>query len=526
MKKITFYTLYVLFSLQLSGQIVQNLLPDFSKSEVDKCNSSINATIDRNCCDDTTNTELTSSSVSYSKPVSNFNQKIGEYSLAIMGSSVPNGQGADSGKGYAQLFADHLAQNSNNIWKTVNISVPGNNTTDVLNRWDNDLLNANTRYVFYGLSLGNEGIHEKGQIAFDSYRDNMQLLIKKSRQAGKIPLIGNNYPRADFNEADYNFLKKMNLLIQQWDVPSVNFLGAIDNGSGNWVTTYQAGNAHPNTSGHAEMYYAIVPSLMDALANGKPQPIKNGNTTYSFLKSDKVKRIAWTPENILHSFTLSFECKTTSTGVLASLTNKNRLTAKLKIGSDGKLVYETQSTSDKLISLYPLNDGKWHQVSLTHYHASGRTFLYLDGVKITNTTIEEKLIPVRFYLNDFTETADADFRELFFHRSAMNDEEISALHAGKMLKSSLEIYAPLNGNTATEKQALQNFAQSINSLVVEEQNCTSPDKLTSNLSCSKYQHQMTCGSDNLHLIQNSSENESPDYERINGNLPGSILIKN
>ncbi|MDR0547690.1 MAG: SusF/SusE family outer membrane protein, partial [Dysgonamonadaceae bacterium] len=182
-------------------------------------------------------------------------QSINDYSLAIMGSSVPSGSGADAGKGYAQLAQQYLENDAVRSWNVSNISIGGNNTTDVINRWDNDFLPSCSRYIYYGLSLGNEGIHERGQTAFDSYRDNMQLLINRARDAGKLPLMGNNYPRGDFNATDYAFVKQLNLLIHEWDVPSVNLLGAIDNGAGQWADGYIADNSHPNTAGHAEMFY-------------------------------------------------------------------------------------------------------------------------------------------------------------------------------------------------------------------------------------------------------------------------------
>ena len=88
-----------------------------------------------------TATATSSGTLFNSKTITISNQNIPEYSLAVMGSSVPWGQGADPGKGYAQLFAQNLSTNAVNSWKTVNISIPGNNTTDVLNRWDNDFQN-------------------------------------------------------------------------------------------------------------------------------------------------------------------------------------------------------------------------------------------------------------------------------------------------------------------------------------------------------------------------------------------------
>jgi len=406
--------------------------------------------------------------ISDSKEITISNQVSNDYSLTIMGSSTPAGTGAAPGKGYADLLAQWLSQNAEYTWTTKNISIGGDNTTRIINRWESDLLPACSRYVYYGLTLGNEGIQETGQTAFNSYRDNMLLLIERTREVGKVPVMGNTYMRGDFNETDYNYTKQLDLLIHQWDVPSVNLLGALDDGNGRWALGYQADGWHPNTEGHAEMFYVIVPSLFDALADGKPQP-KRVDNTFILLKKDDEKQITWSPENVMHSFTLSFSFKTTSTGTVASFINENLLTGALKINDEGRLVYETQSTDDKLTSSISLNNGQWHQVSLTHYYARGATFLYVDGVQVEGRAIPEKLVPTRFYLNDFKNALESvAFRELFLHRAGMNADEIQALHAGKMLKSSLEIYAPLDGNAATEQEALENLAQSLNTLTIKQ----------------------------------------------------------
>jgi lysophospholipase L1-like esterase len=398
------------------------------------------------------------------------NQSIGEYSFTVMGSSVPWGQGAEPRdvNGYAWLWTKHLEQNASHTWTTNNISIGGNTTTDVTNRWDSDLLPSCSRYVYYGLSLGNEGIHERGQPAFDSWRDNMLLLIERTRSHGKIPIVGSNYPRGDFNATDYSYVKQLNLLIHEWDVPSVNLLGAIDDGAGRWASGYMADNAHPTTAGHAELYCAIVPSLLDALADGKPQPVRTKNTFLTLGKvGNHLKSIAGTPENVLHSFTLTFSFRTTSTGTIATLITASQAKVALKINADGKLAYETSSEQGRLTSTAALDDGQWHQVSLTHYYAWGRTFLYVDGEQVSGSTTE-KLAPVRFYLNNFSDALPSvDVRELFLHRSAMSAEEVQALHGGRMLKSSLEIYAPLDGSADTEQEALENRAQSLNTLEKE-----------------------------------------------------------
>lgn len=387
---------------------------------------------------------------------------IDPFKISVMGSSVANGQGATDNHGYTYMFGELLderfrTQESKLPWYTSGIAVNGNNTLNLLARY-NDLIHEYGAYVMFGLSLGNEGIHEATdkQAIFNQFRDNMLTLISKAREDGKYPVITNNYTRGDFTTDDYEYVKKMNLLIHEWDLPSVNLLGAIDNGSGNWADGYQNGSDvyHPNTDGHREFTYAIVPSLFDAVAAGKVLPERETGT--SFALSDKV--IEFVPEETVHPFTLSFKVKGVSGDVtIAKFTTGNQ-EGTIKISGDGKLSYHSPSGSTIEIVDNNILDNEWHYVTLTHYYAQGRTLLYMDN-NPASTEIKEKLIPATFVIGDESKTETLEYSELFFYRSGMNEMEIEALCEGRMLKSSLEIYSPLSGTSSVE-----NLAQSLNTL--------------------------------------------------------------
>ena len=76
-------------------------------------------------------------------------------------------------------------------------------------------------------------------MTLNQFSTNMQQIVQKIKADGKVPVVMNNYTRGDFTLDDYSYVKQMNLLIHQWDVASVNTLGAIDDGTGKWATGYQ-----------------------------------------------------------------------------------------------------------------------------------------------------------------------------------------------------------------------------------------------------------------------------------------------
>lgn len=389
---------------------------------------------------------------------------IDPFKISVMGSSVANGQGATNNHGYAYMYGELLDgrfrnQESKFPWYTSGIAVNGNNTLNLLARY-NDLIHDCGTYVIFGLSLGNEGIHNAAdqQAVYNQFRDNMQTLIKKAREDGKYPVMMNNYTRGDFDASDYGYVKQMNLLIHEWDLPSVNLLGAIDNGNGVWANGYQNGDDiyHPTTDGHREFTYAMVPSLFDAIDAGKKQPVRVSGTSYSL--ADK-KVLEFTPEETVHPFTISFKVKGTADGIIASFANSGNATGTLKI-QDGVVVYDSPLTGE-IKGMVNVTDNQWHVVSLIHYYAQGRTLLYTD--KALAGELNEKLTVGKFIIGDNTSTVGREYSELFFYRSAMVQEEIDKLCDGRMLKSSLEIYAPLDGSKST----IENLAQSMNSVTLK-----------------------------------------------------------
>ncbi len=396
-------------------------------------------------------------------------EPLNELKIVYFGSSVPHGTGATNRVGYTSLYTNILRARSTQQlgldWQTTNISVPGDNTVRVMNRWQSDLLPQKAKYVIYALALGNEGIHEFGQPRFDQFSTNLQQLIRQARDKGMVPVITNNYTRNDYNATDYAFIQQMNLLIHSWDVPSVNLLGAVDDGAGRWATGFWDDALHPNDAGHAEMAYTLVPSLFDALAANKPQPkkVEGSHITLASSKAKGSKSLVFTPENVVHSFTSTVSFKASKAQALMRITEAGGGVGVISTDASGKVMYRSPKTG-RVTSTGNVHDGKWHKISLTHYYARGETILYIDSVQAGS--LSEKLIPTQFKLSGNSEPKQAKFRNWTFHRAGMTREEIYRLVADSVLKSSLEIYAPLDGKRVGVSDSLVNLAQSLNTLRV------------------------------------------------------------
>lgn len=372
--------------------------------------------------------------------------------IVFFGSSVPYGVGATKNYGYAYFFRDILkkraAGGAGRDWKVANISRGGDNTPKVLVRWRGDLVPQKPKYVVYALSLGNEFIHEKGPGQYTQFKNNMLKLIAMARDSGYVPIITNAYTRNDFNEQDYHYTKALNLWIHTLDVPSVNLLGAVDDGTGKWAPGNWYNPGHPNDAGHLEMAYTIVPSLFDALSNGKPLP-KMVESAGMTLGSNLID---FKPDNITHSFTTTISIKADKKGQIMQVLDSTAHAGSIVITDKGTVEY-TSPQYQQITGTTKVTDGQWHKITLTHYYARNETQLYCDST--LQGRVAERLSIKHLQLGNKTGNA-ISAKNWLFYRSGMNATEIAALTNDVLLKSSMELYAPLD----EKKDVLVNLAQS------------------------------------------------------------------
>lgn len=433
--------------------------------------------------------------------------------IAVWGSSVANGVGDEPGHGgYAGRLGALLEARG---WAVFNQSHNGDNTRTIAERFtagdaaqpDTDYLTAVAPdYVIIGLSLGNEGIAQcqlgqthrctstmgDAEAVMAQFTSGLQSLIERSRAAGIAPIVALPYARSDFWEREYAFTRRVNLLISAWDVPSINMLGAVDDGQGRWARGVWGDPFHPNAAGHREMLHAVVPTLFAALEAGKPVPAKIGNG-YARVRADIDAPVTYSVDDTMRSFTLTFAVRPESEGVIAAVSGNTldanysivrrsygdfswdtesldlapstkRFDALLDIES-GELTYTSSAGSS--ISLPFVNPGKWQYVTVTHYVARGETLLYVNGQLAGK--VAEHLQPDRFVIGgpganaSGNKAARADYRDLMIHRAGSTGDEVAALHGGALLRASLEVYAPLS---AQGSPTSFNLAQSLVELAV------------------------------------------------------------
>jgi len=380
-----------------------------------------------------------------------------ERRISVYGSSVASGIAARDNHGYWYMLKDCLAQRG---WVVSSCSRGGDRTNRILDRFE-DLLSQEPGYVFIGLSLANEGIRNQGteekDKVFRQYAWGLKALIALVRDQNMTPVVGLCYPSGDYSAEEYQYVKRMNLLINSWDVPSANFLGAIEDGQGKWVDGFWQDAGHPNTAGHREMFYAIVPSLFDAMEAGKPIPQKAVGSGFLRLGKKHPGSIRFTAEDAIHSWATAFNVRCSQDGVLAVVEgSKHSVQVAIR---DGQIVCQGPDQR-QIASAVKVNDDKWHCVAVSHRYAQKQTLLFVDGQLAG--TMAGQFEPATFTLSaGQLSPGQVDFKDWFVYRAALNDMEAKALADGQLLQASLEVYAPLQDGPLTDGQSAENRAQSM-----------------------------------------------------------------
>jgi lysophospholipase L1-like esterase len=422
--------------------------------------------------------------------------------IAVFGSSVAFGTGDETNKeGYTGLLRELLAPRG---WEVFNQSRPGDTTRSAASRFAPEgapaantryLMTVNPGYAVIALALTNEGIleaktAEEKEAVFKQYADGIRGLVERSRQNNIVPIVGLVYPRMSYTPVEYEYATRMNLLLNSWDVPSVNLMGALDDGTGRYTIGFDSDDRHPNAAGHRELFHAWVPSLFEALEKGKPKPSRpSADSGFARVSGGNVP-LSFEPQDAMHSFALSFSVRAQGDSTIAAiagsilsastetkrggrgagyesttLTPAQDFVAAITI-QNGKWSYKPASGSTTISQVNA--DAQWHQILLSHYTARGETSFFVDG-KLAGK-VSERLQPKRFVLGgpdvirNTTAPQQADYKDLLVYRSAVNAAEASAIASGTLLQASLEIYAPLNDARFTQGAAVENRAQSMSAL--------------------------------------------------------------
>jgi lysophospholipase L1-like esterase len=379
--------------------------------------------------------------------------------LLIFGSSVALGVGDPTGKGWAGRLADAIKPD----WQVVNRSISGNNTTDLLRRFDRDVASERWDAVWIGMSLWNEGIwgSDPGEV-HANYVKNIRQLIAQIRQEGAVPILSGTYPNNHYSEREYSYCRRFNDELNRWGVAGVDFMSAVDNGSGKWMSGYFSDALHPNALGHEAMFNEIPLDMFSPLLASRPR--RTAPTNSIRLGNDTVNAspLRFVPSSPVKGFTVSFWFRGSNISG-KSLCGIGSTESRIR-SLDGSLRYTSANGAEAVAWGVNPNDGAWHHCALVHFSARRLTRFYVDGRLIG--AVNERFDPVDSFSLGGRESAPwanavgTSFSQWVIYRASLNDSQV-ALMANRMpVKLSVELWARLDDVALMPDTEIRNSAPS------------------------------------------------------------------
>ncbi|MCJ7581744.1 MAG: GDSL-type esterase/lipase family protein [Candidatus Aminicenantes bacterium] len=390
--------------------------------------------------------------------------------IAILGSSMAAGWVTsreakfDMKNGWAFRLERLLAPKG---YRVINISMPGDTTDKVLDRLEKDLFPLDPDIVIISLSLENEGIRglwdKEPQKVYADFRDNLKIIIEKCKKNGISPVVASCYASDNFTEDwHYAFIKKMNLELAQWQIPGINLLGALDDGTGRFVEGITFDLDHPDSVGHEELFHSIVPGMFDKILQGIP--LSNKSTSNGFFpvrRREQTTPLSYISEHPIHSYTMHFEVRSMSPGTIASILGYQGRSSQLIWLDESRFQYISADGQEHFIKT-DIEGKSWNGVCISHRFIMGETRIFINGNPVFR--IEEDLLPLQFILggpggdSPKFESSRSDYREWMVYRTALNTDEAITLHQGILLQPSLELYVPLSEPDWENDEPLKNHA--------------------------------------------------------------------
>ncbi|PZU93406.1 MAG: lipase [Pseudanabaena sp.] len=185
--------------------------------------------------------------------------------ILVIGSSVAMGCSAWLLDGWANRLGRALQDRYGH--QLVNRSQLGANVVSTIERFPSVFTAEKPDIVIIALSLGNEGLaycrpHDRRAVQ-RRFESGLLQLIKMTQDLGAMPIVGGLYPHGDYSSEHSWLLRDTHSRMLGWEVPILNWLDVLDNGSGKWKSSISLDVAHPNTIGHQAMFEAIDLDIFD-----------------------------------------------------------------------------------------------------------------------------------------------------------------------------------------------------------------------------------------------------------------------
>lgn len=405
--------------------------------------------------------------------------------VLVIGSSTTATAGASTlNNGYAYRLKTALVAMGYDVTVRGN---GGDTTTAIKNRFYTDVVPLNPDFVIIQLTLGNEGIQSNAETAYDSFKNGIIDLIKMCQQHGATPVIAGVSANGTLSATQTAYLRNMDKEFEALGVYMFNFRGAVADLSTNaYLASADSGdNIHPNDTGHLALYNTIPPSLFNQLHMWKSTDIVPSRAGGIVLSPDgtndgTVDPILFTPSVAIPTFTVAFWHRSNLGLTAKAYVGIGGGSGRLKDNANTYQWVASNGTSTINSTVNFITDARWHHIAITHNSIEQLTRLYIDGVLIgsvaeTSLTLSKLTLLGRSDGNTGGNAMGNELKDVLVYRSRLDAEQIKDLYNGNYLKSSLEIYSPMNDKLVAVNNRLLNCAPTDSRFIIKSSRMASLD---------------------------------------------------
>lgn len=370
--------------------------------------------------------------------------------VVIIGSSVAKGYGATDEYGWTKYLEDALEENKE--FEVSNKSISGNNSQDVIDRFERDVTSEEPDIVVIGLSLANEKFvsastaTEKETIC-TKYKNNIEILCTKIREIKAIPIIGSCYPNNSYSLNDYKYILETNRFLESSNIATFDLMSNVDSGKGKWLNGTYLNSGHPNDTGHKLMFDSIPVSFFSKIQDNNNGYLSNNRHSYLKLKTGTIKNPIELYPQPFTSFTVSFQTvdlNLEDDNVMLSFDDGKENVSRVRT-TRGVYSYRT-ANGEEIKSDVKNNVTEFSTITLAYNSLTGIMKFYVNGTYYGE--VEQELDSPRIVIgghllkSDFT--GSGAYRNIAFYRAFLNEEAIKDIHDGYIKQGALEIFAPCN----------------------------------------------------------------------------------
>lgn len=183
----------------------------------------------------------------------------------FIGDSLTFGYGVNKSKSWVEFYKRHCDEN-NNYYKIINKGINGNTTTDMLNRFTEDVTNLNPFAIF--IMGGTNDLLSNRSI--DSIIDNIELMIQESLTCTDNVIIGippriikeDAYrlfmPSLTYDYCEENLPKLREILIKLCNTYKLKYIDFYDLTSSINLNNYYIDGIHFNEDGHKLLFNEFI----------------------------------------------------------------------------------------------------------------------------------------------------------------------------------------------------------------------------------------------------------------------------